>query len=189
MSASDYKVSFPYGATTAPYSPSSPHRGNDRACLTGTSVVIGSVTIGITGSTGLTTGPHLHTQAGRDEWAQTTIDPTGHEFKPGVVVKTGTGSQWGKYVCVKTGDVNVFYCHLSSIKVTVNQTIGGSMNQEEVDKLYKSLDATNKRVDVQADQIDKAYKALNTANRRLDALETSTDTGGLDLATLRIVKQ
>jgi murein DD-endopeptidase MepM/ murein hydrolase activator NlpD len=122
MTAKDYKVSFPYGATSAPYSKDHPHRGNDRACPTGTPVVINGVTLGLTGATGMVSGPHLHTQEWRGDVA-TTRKPE-NEFKAGTVVDTGTRPQWGKFVTVQVNGWNTTYCHLSEIKVRAGQIIG-----------------------------------------------------------------
>ncbi len=133
MTAQDYGVTFPYGATSAPYSPGSPHRGNDRPTPSGTPVVIGGVTIGLTGATGLVTGPHLHTQAGPDPKAQQTVNPGPYEFKPGTVVETGTASQWGNYVIVRVGTHHIVYAHLSQINVSQGKVLGGDMEQINLD--------------------------------------------------------
>lgn len=130
--AKDYPVTFGYGAYDGVYyTKARPHRGNDRPTPTGTPVIVGGVQIGLTGATGLTAGPHLHAQAGSDFFAQQTIDPTGHEFKGGKVVHTGTASQWGNYVIVQnTSGIFVVYAHLSKITTTVgtvlNVTQGGT---------------------------------------------------------------
>lgn len=126
MSARDYAVTFPYGATSAPYSASSPHRGNDRPCPTGTPVIIGDTTIGYTGSTGWAIGAHLHTQAGSDLWCQQTFNPSGLEFQPGTVRAKGWADQWGNYVIVQTSGGYICYAHLSSTNATVGQVINGS---------------------------------------------------------------
>jgi hypothetical protein len=149
-----YKVTDPYGATYSPWSKAVPHRGADYALDENTPLLIDGTQIGLVGQTGAANGPHVHVQAGRDEWAQQTIDPRPFTWKGGTVVKSGEASEWGKYVCVRVGDVNVFYCHLNRIDVKQGQVIGGdevipdanylnalfyafrgrNANQEEIDK-------------------------------------------------------
>lgn len=149
MTASDYKISFPYGATSAPYSPSHPHRGDDRACPTGTPVVINGVTIGLTGATGFVDGPHLHVQ----EWHNNYLDirKPQNAFKGGIVTNIdpngtqGDGS-FGKFITVKTADGwSDSYCHLSEIKVKIGQELkavqgGNDMypNQGDLTNFYNS---------------------------------------------------
>lgn len=126
MSAQTYPVTFGYGAYDGVYyTASRPHRGNDRPTPTGTPILIGSTRIGLTGATGLVSGPHLHTQAGYDEWCQTTVEPSPYEFQAGTVVNVGWGSQWGNYVIIQTGDKYICYAHLSNINVHDGQVITG----------------------------------------------------------------
>ncbi len=124
MNINEYPVNFGYLEKTTingvPYT----HRGNDYPLSYEPVKILGNQ-IGVSGATGLVSGPHTHVQAGRDEWAQSTIDPTPYVGKPGTVVKTGNASQWGNYVCIKVGDVNVFYCHLSRIDIQIGQVIKG----------------------------------------------------------------
>jgi hypothetical protein len=60
--ASDYPVSFGYGATTAPYSPAHPHTGEDRAMPQNIEINVGNTVIGYVGKTGKATGYHVHVQ-------------------------------------------------------------------------------------------------------------------------------
>lgn len=128
MSAQDYPVTFGYGAQDGEYygpngSVGKFHRGNDRPTSVGTPVIIGNTTIGKTGVSGVTGGPHLHDQAGTDKACQNTFDPTPLEFMGGTVVATGIGTQWGKYVTLQVGDKYITYCHLSEINVQVGQKV------------------------------------------------------------------
>lgn len=123
MTAQDYGINFPYGATDYPYSPTHPHRGDDRPCPTGTPVVINGTTIGLTGATGYVFGAHLHIQ----EWSGTpanTRKPQ-NSFKPGRVTAATSSSDFGNYITITGSDGwNTSYCHLSQINVSVGQEIG-----------------------------------------------------------------
>lgn len=147
MTAQDYPVDFGYGAQdgyyygpkgiVGPY-----HRGNDRLTPVGTPIVIAGKTIGLTGATGLVGGPHLHNQAGTDQACQNTFDPTPLEFKPGVVVATGYGNQWGNYITVRVDGRFITYCHLSRIDVQPGLVLNEDM------PLYPSIGDVSKMYDV-----------------------------------------
>lgn len=127
MSAQDYGLTPGRG-----FNPPS-HNGKDWAAPMGTYVFPGDSRI-LTGNTGLSTGPHLHTQAGSDFYAQNPIDPTRHEFMPGQVVQVGWGDEWGNYVIVKnfTSGVFVVYAHLSDVGVIPGDVVGEDMIDKEL---------------------------------------------------------
>lgn len=152
--AADYYVNFGYKATDGYYYGQNGivgkyHRGNDRPCPSGTPIVISGVTIGLTGATGLASGPHLHTQACTAGSSYTNdLDPGPYEFKNGTVVVAGWHSQFGNYIVIRVGGVDITYAHLSKINVSVGQTItsaqsaGGSQvfnNDQEVQEAYLML--------------------------------------------------
>lgn len=124
MTASDYSVTFPYGETSDPYSPASPHRGDDYPCPQGTLIVIGSTTIGTTGATGFVFGAHLHVQ----EWqgnASITRKPQ-NAFKGGTVVNLSTNKDqgsWGRFITIHKDGWNTTYAHLDTINVSIGQVI------------------------------------------------------------------
>ncbi len=131
MTAKDYDVTLPYGSTKPPYSAAHPHKGNDRKMPEGTPVVIGNTTIALSGNTGLSSGPHLHTQAGKDQGTQSTVKPDPYEFQPGVVVnlRTTDEAQWGRFVTIRTSSgISITYAHLSKVNVKLGQVIGADMD-------------------------------------------------------------
>ena len=123
----DYPISFPFGATSAPYSTAHPHRGDDRAAPINTPIIVKGTTIGFVGLTGNTTGPHCHIQ----EWKTTkdNVRKPQNAFKGGTVIEvdsagtSGDGS-FGKYVTIQSSDGwNDSYCHMSSVSVKVGDVI------------------------------------------------------------------
>lgn len=123
MTAQDYGVNNPYNPPS--------HNGKDRAMPVGTQVFKGNSSI-LSGNSGKSTGPHLHTQAGTDKACQKVFDPTPLEFKSGVVVafratdpyKPGvSGGEWGKYVTLQVDNRFITYAHLSAVNVKVGDVI------------------------------------------------------------------
>jgi hypothetical protein len=153
MSAANYSITFGYGATDGYYyGPNGIvgkyHRGNDRPCPTGTSIVIGEWTIGLTGATGLASGPHLHTQAcSAGSNYSDDFNPSPYEFKYGTVIKAGWHNQFGNHIVIRTGNVDLTYAHLSKINVSVGQVLSAPQgsninmfaNDQEVKEAYLML--------------------------------------------------
>lgn len=136
ITAKNYPVNFPYGATSAPYSRLHPHRGDDRACPSGTPIVIGSTTIGLTGATGKVIGAHLHIQEWKGDYANTRKPQ--NAFKTGVVTNIdpngtqGDGS-FGKFITIRSVDGwSDSYCHLSEINVKVGQVLKSAPKEDNV---------------------------------------------------------
>lgn len=126
MTAQDYPVTFPYGSTESPYGTAllPYHRGEDRATPTGTEVVIAGVTAGLTGASGLVTGPHLHIQEWKGD-VKTARKPQ-HSFKGGLVtqVSNNTEQQWGRHFTIHNPDGwNTTYCHLLKVNIKVGDEL------------------------------------------------------------------
>jgi hypothetical protein len=165
--AKDYPVTFKFGATTAPYSPSHPHLGEDRAMPSGTPVPVNGVVIGLAGSTGFSTGSHTHTQ--KVEEGQV-VNPRGGGFdipSPAVVIQTGTRSDIGNYVRVQDAKGVVWsYFHLSKIMVKKGQKLSKEDNVAEKYKgktakeWYKEYVKMKKLAENRAKRILAADKAL-----------------------------
>lgn len=167
MTAQDYTISFRYGATSSPYSQAYPHRGDDRACPYGTSLVVESTQIGLTGNTGYVlpvptpqnpyAGSHLHIQ----EWQtypSNTRKPQ-NSFKGGTVVHTNFSSDFGNYISIQKDGWNTSYCHLSRIDVKVGQVITGELTMTPevaaaLDDLKKWVVDTNQKVDYVQKQLN-----------------------------------
>ena len=177
--AQDYKVKYGYGLTTNGWSKKYPHRGNDRPAPCGTPVVIGNTRIGLSGVTGKAFGCHLHTQAGTDIACQNTFDPTPLDFKPGRVVNTGRGVQWGNFVTLRVETRYITYAHLSRIDVRVGDIIKAGTIKKEDDvyekrykdllKRFKTLQGQAKRVTKLAENRGKQINKLTAENKKLKA--------------------
>lgn len=139
--ASDYPITFPYGATDPPYgSVALPyHRGEDRAMPTGTPINVNGVTIGLSGNTGLSTGSHLH--VGRFvNGADTPPNGGGFQFDSAVVTEINEDPTNGKYVRLQGDGASWVYLHMSDNSlVTVGQVLQGGTVQPPTDA---QIDAT-----------------------------------------------
>lgn len=150
-SAKDYDVSFGYKAQdgyyygpdgiVGPY-----HRGNDRPTPVGTPIKIAGKTIGLTGVSGITSGPHLHTQActAGSNYAND-INPTPYEFKPGTVVKAGAHPQFGNYIVIRVGKADLTYAHLSVINVKAGDKIEQGKEEDVQIPSVKEIEAYSKK--------------------------------------------
>lgn len=120
-----YPVKYKYGYSDA-YGPTF-HTGEDRPAPLGTPVTVNSVVIGLVGSTGKSTGNHLH--VGR--WvggSHTNPGGGGKIVSGGTVTQVDTvgSTNNGKFVRVADADGSKWvYLHLSEVKVTVGQKLTG----------------------------------------------------------------
>lgn len=184
MNANQYPVTFPYKAQDGYYYGTNGtvgkyHRGNDRPTPTGTRIVIGTQTIGLTGASGIVSGSHLHTQActAGSNYADD-FDPSPFEFKNGTVVKTGWHSQFGNHIVIRVGGVDITYAHLSKIDVQVGQVIGVAMptRQEVYNQFAKYLGKAYADGLKESDYAYYTSRGWNVLNDTvLNGLKTYTD--------------
>lgn len=199
MSAQDYPVYFPYGATSAPYSTTNPHKGNDRCNAVGVPVVINGTQIGLTGFTGDVVpknekGAHLHIQEWHGGYANTR-NPQ-NEFKGGVVTNIDpTGTQgdgsFGKFITIQTPDGwNDTYCHLSEIDVKIGDRIGEPMFNEgdavNFNFYYYGKDNGQFRNYIDKDWKESAYGIAEEIKKQKLILTNEGDVPALNQATGRV---
>lgn len=166
--AIDYPISIDYGYTGSPYSKAKPHRGRDLLTPNKIPLKIGNQIIALTGNSGsfngITYGYHLHIQAGTDKAVQNTIDPAPYAFMGGIVVTTGVGKEWGRFIIIRTSSgIYVAYCHLSEIRCKVGDIIEDNnmasiINLEQARILLFSIEGKN-----------GLYHPKNALNGSLDA--------------------
>jgi hypothetical protein len=177
--ASDFPITFPYGATSAPYgTPQSPyHRGTDRAMPEGTPVVVNGVQIGLSGRSGWATGPHLHIGRfvnGRD----TNPGNGGFNFNSAVVTQVAEDATNGKYVRVQADGASWVYLHMSQPTCSAGQVLSPPAPPAPAPPTTQNNYQGANEMIVNTDQAVKVYRMLrpnggasqdeinNTAGRR-----------------------
>lgn len=120
-----YPVSFPYGATSSPYSKTNPHKGEDRAAPTGTPIPVNGHVIGEVGNTGYSFGSHCHVGKWKGGVSHNpngggeTLADTAVVTQVDTVGKTNNG----KFVRVNAGGYDWVYLHLSKVNVKVGDKL------------------------------------------------------------------
>lgn len=166
--ASQYPVTFPFGATTAPYSIASPHQGDDHAMPTGTKIIVNGTLVALSGASGLgVTGPHLHIGHYINAVA---VNPNGQGFNlksPVTVYDCSSTVRDGNYVRLLDGDGTIWlydHCSKNDI-VTKGQKIGGtvSASQDKVDETTVRLEYNNALVrDASQDEVNARVSSGQT---------------------------
>ncbi len=100
--------------------------------------------------------------------------------------KLGTTSAWLSSIAEIE---RIYHCRF----VCWSEDIAGvrvAKEGENMDDLYKALDATNKRVDALEASVNSLYNIVDQMQKNLDALKKQVDgmTGSVDLTKLRIVE-
>lgn len=161
---STYPVSFPYGATSSPYSPSKPHSGEDRAGPKGTPIIISGTLIGTVGTTGKSTGPHTHIQK---KVNGTITNPKGQGLNiTGEVIEAGFNSEIGNFVRVRDNSGVIWsYFHMDERKVKVGDKVGGNMYEgKSAQEWYKVANDWHQRA-------DDRQKVIETLENKIQDLE------------------
>jgi hypothetical protein len=158
MIASDYSITFPYGATDPPYGTAANpyHRGDDRYMPDGTPVVVNGVLIGYSGHSGWVTGSHLH--IGRFINGKDT-NPQGGGFtvNGAVVSQVGEDDTNGKFVRLADADGSSWvYLHLSDNSIVKTGNVLSQLPQYNGEEPQKQEEDMPNNGDV-----DNVYKLIN----------------------------
>lgn len=165
------------------------HNGIDYGCPVGTPIVVNGVVIGLSGATGIVTGPHVH--VGR--WVNgKSTDPgvgNGFTFNSAVVTEINEDPTNGKYVRVQGDDASWVYLHMSdNSKVKVGQELKGenmtnpTRQQIAAEWLgwnlmdlndrsqYSKADAENIYATYEKQSLDVLQHDLQAGNRRAEVI-------------------
>jgi hypothetical protein len=149
MTAADYKVTFPYLATSAPYSITHPHSGEDHKMPLRTEIWVGDTLIAYSGNTGESTGPHSHVQrAKKGVYVAPYLPPQGKGYGntialPATVIEVGNKADVGNYVrLMDKNNERWSYFHNDAIVVKVGAVINEEnedmLNEGDVKNLYNA---------------------------------------------------
>lgn len=143
--AIDYPISFPYHGT--PYTIYPKHHGTDYGCPTGTPVVVSGKTLGRSGNTGYSTGPHLHVDKATRYPSDSLLyyrNPKGWEDISGTVHFAGEAGSAGNMVVIKSGKYYYRFLHLSKISVKIGDKVDNMYKGKNSKQWYKEYAKTEK---------------------------------------------
>lgn len=173
MLVQQYPVTTPYG-----YVPGYPlhngfHQGIDYGCPVGTPVIVNGVTIGISGNTGYTFGPHCHVGKWLGGVVQNPLNG-GFSFTSAVVTEINEDADDGKYVRVQGDGYSWVYLHLSDNSlVKVGQVLVGGDDDMTmtVDEMSELRYAALRERQITQPEFDKYSKDVAGWAKYLEALQ------------------
>lgn len=135
--ANEYPVTTRYGLVAGYPLNGGFHRGIDYGAPLNTPVRVNNVEIALTGSTGASTGPHLHV----GKWQGTQVyDPGtgGFTFNNAVVAQIGQDPTNGKFIMLHADGFTWIYCHLNKINVEEGDKIVNlpPINKGDLENIY-----------------------------------------------------
>ena len=132
----DYKISDVYGYSKNYFNYTHFHTGVDRAAPKGTPITVNGVKIGEVGTTGLSTGNHLH--VGKYLYGKSLNPKTGGKtLSLAKVTEVAEDSRNGKYVRVQSGVYSWVYLHMSKQTVKVGQRL--KLSKTKPKKVYTKV--------------------------------------------------
>ena len=151
-----YGVTLGYKATAMPwYGPGGIigpfHHGIDYGAPKGSTVVLSGQTIGLSGNTGATSGPHLHVDRrpiGSSVSNRYAFKPPGKWWQiQGKVVKAGYSGTAGNVIAIQYEGDEYRFLHLSKINVKVGDIVGDMYKSKTAKQWYEEYRKQQKRAE------------------------------------------
>lgn len=181
----DYPISFGFKAT--PYTLYPYHHGIDYACPVGTPIVVSGQTLGLSGNTGISTGPHCHVDKnnaypGKFEGY---VNPSDWPTITGLVVFAASAGTAGNMIVIKSGNFFYRFLHLSQFNVKVNDIIkqGNDMDKDnQIAFLTQNRDEWKKTAETLQALATEQKNTINFLSENRDEWKKTAETLQ-DLAT------
>lgn len=167
--ASQYPITTPFGQVPGYELNNGFHRGEDRAMPTGTPIMVNGVTIGLSGNTGASTGPHLHI----GKWNGGTVLPPnggGFSFANAVVIDVGYDTTNGNYVKLQADGYQWVYLHESQVLAIKGQSLKGAPMAASQDIADETVIRLMYDVGLNRDVTPDELKARLAANQTVEQL-------------------